>query len=386
MKLFYLSSKFGTGIFILLFLLIKQCNQAQAVTFKFNNDFYNIESKYLGFLNDDQDFLPSLYLLNNQPKQEIFNLREQVAKINYTALETTQPKLINHLIASLKKIQIQPINNNDLSPNNIPILAQSEFNDIYKDVYDFDIDLVENNEKTGIIKNSINTIIKQKIPHYVASFSNYQPSVNLLQGSVDNSWTRISSRVPQLLTFNSNNNHTRLEFDSRTPVNAKLEFNRQGNIYQWSEQALEGRWAEFDSPLDKLRNEVIFDFRNFQANHLNQHLSINSNIITTSQTTLFATITPQQYQSAYSINLQNNYPKSDSLKKLDQLLEQEKKEFQQQQNRILRKLEQEQKNRLEKAKRKQEMRIKQKQNELRIAKKIQENRHKNLQKEIINQK
>lgn len=339
MKLFYWSSRFGVGIFILLFLLIQECNQAQAVTFKLNNDYYSVNNNYLDFFIFNEASLSSIDLLNNQPKQAIFDFLEQPLKINVTALNITQPKLFNNLITSLKGLQWQKINYNNLSEANIPILGKTEFNNIYKDVYDFDINLVGSNENIGIIKTSIPTVIKQNIPNYVANWSNHQPNFNPLPiVPVDNSWTRISTKIPQLLAVNPNNNFTQPEFD----------------------------------------------YSNFQINRSNQNLPINlSNITTISQSAVFAT-TPQKYQSTYSINLQNNYPKSDSLKKIDKLLEQQKKELQQQQNRILRQIEQERRNRIKESQRQQDAINKKRANELKIAKQIQEKRQKNLEKGIIN--
>ncbi|BAU65810.1 hypothetical protein STA3757_32020 [Stanieria sp. NIES-3757] len=339
MRLFYWSSKFGLRILILLFLLIQECNQAQAVTFKLNNDYYSATDNYLGFLTFNEASLSSLDLLNNQPRQKIFDFLERPLKINLTTLNLTQPKLFNNLIASLKGLQFHKINYDNLSEAHIPILAKTEFNNLYKDVYDFDINLVENNENTGIIKTSMSTVIKQTIPNYVSNWSNHQPNFNPLPiVPVDNSWTRISTKIPQLLVVNPNNNFTKLECD----------------------------------------------YTNFQINRSNQNLPINlSNITTTSQSAVIA-IKPQKYQSNYSINLQNNYPKSDSLKKIDRLLEQQKEEFQQQQNRILRQLEQERRNRIKEAQRQQNAINKKRANELKIAKQIQDTRQKNLEKEIIN--
>jgi hypothetical protein len=345
MKLFYWSSKFCLGILILLFFWATKCNQAQAVTFKFNNDFDYLENNYLDFSAFELALSPSLYLLTNQPKEEFFDLLDQPFTINFTALETTKPKLINNLISSIKELRFQKIKTNNSSQANIPILPQSKFNNIYKDVYDFDIDLVEHNQNTGVRKNSISLVIKEKIPNYVANWSNHQPSLNTIVPA-DRSWTRISSELPKLVAVNPNNNYNKLEFNHK--------------------------------PSSSYSGAIV----DSGANRYNQNFSVNqSNIVTTSQPAVFS----QQYQSAYSINLQNSYHKSESLQELERLLEQQKKDNQKQQDIILKKIEQERKNRIKETQKKQEHLRKKRAIELKRAKQAQQKIQRNLQREIINQ-
>lgn len=317
MQLAFCSNKKSLGIFFLLFLLSGQIKQAQAVTFKLNNDYY-----YDNF-NFTEEF--SQQDLFDSTKHN-FAFLEQPTLISLINVETNQPNLIKNVLTSLKELEFKKLDNNFFQET-VPILERSGFDNIYKNVYDFDVDLVPHAKKIVINKNTDSNLNKQENPHYLANWNNNQIRQNSLPIlTADNSWTKAASTLPTLF---ANNNYSQLQFNRSTQ----------------------------NSPINL------------------------SKMVTISEQAVFAQTTPQRYQSTYLVN--KNKP--EALKKLEISLEQQEKEMAKQQNRILKQIQQNQIRLKKEAERKQEELRKKREQELKRIKQIQDKRQKNLQREIANQ-
>jgi hypothetical protein len=355
MNLLYRSSRFLLGISLVLFFWTKGSNQAQAVTFKLNDNSSDFQVDYSRFPLFKRDIVQPLYLLDYQLKSENFEAVDRFIEIHLANLETIQPQLLNYLISSIQELKLQRNNNYDnLSQANIPILQQVEISNLYKDVYDFDIDLVERNEATLLKNTTINTVVKQATPNYLTTnWSNNQiilKSVPLI--AADNGWTNSYSQLPSLLTTN--------------------------NYYNYSGSQL--RSSDFNSVIHQNLPRVAW------SNNNQNSLSVNNtqNSFNAAQQTVFVSPTVQQYQLNSSIQNKFGFQKPESLQRLDEILEKQQEYLKKQQEKILEQIKKEQETRRKKIEKEQEELRKKREKQLDLAQKFQEQRQEKLKQEIEN--
>ena len=169
--------KFLTGTSLLLFLGIIFDNIAVASTLnrqenniydleklsnfslKFNDDIYNQLEKEI--LNQKADFSEYIDLIDNSSNQKEYTLRAEL-NILVQSQTNSEENLWNSFLNTLSQLEFESFSVNSSPLVNIPVLPQVNYRNIYKDVYDFDINLANSPSTTTLSRRVPKTTIKNK--------------------------------------------------------------------------------------------------------------------------------------------------------------------------------------------------------------------------------
>lgn len=271
--------------------------------------------------------------------QELFLAPETEIQVQIGS-DGEEGSLLDYIIGAFSNLQINTINNNSFTNPDVAILPQVAYEDIYRGLYDFDVDVTANPNPSAVAPRSANNSIPEEYLITQESVRNYNPRTFTSSGAIGNQndlllpteYTRSLSEV-----FGGS---TTPREENSTPTNSFL-----------STPSLSG--GNVDSPLGNYVYEDV-------STRINQILSQNTDVFLNTEE--IEVESNYRYMSASDkFNAQKD-PMQQELE--EELLEREQRRKEKMQN-IRRKLQQEQRQREMKRRREQVRITKQRNNRLR---------------------
>ena len=162
---------------------------------EFNPDLYTPLEEALrlnhGFFED----IGWIYSESNEENK--YNSKVELNILTTSQTDTGEENLFEYFVTSLRQLEFDSFVANSSSSFVIPILPQVSYSNIYKDVYDFDIDLANSSQvRTTSRRLPRNTVKTQTLPNNKYFYSYFQGRTNYNYSSFDN-------QLPSIKNINS---------------------------------------------------------------------------------------------------------------------------------------------------------------------------------------
>ena len=161
---------------------------------KFNQDISNPLEEVLRL---NYGFFEDIDLIDSEVNANKYDFQAKLNILTKSQTDTGGENLFEYFVTSLRQLEFDSFVASSSSPSAIPILPQVSYSNIYKDVYDFDVNLANSSQVRTISRRlPRNAIRTQTLPNNKYFYSYFQGRTNSNYSSFDN-------QLPSIKNINS---------------------------------------------------------------------------------------------------------------------------------------------------------------------------------------
>lgn len=256
---------------------------------------------------------------------------ETVIKILVQSQEDKEQKLLESLLVSLKQLELTRFSEDNSSPATIATLPQVDYRNLYKDVYDFDIELTSPSasQPQSPNRNAPRSILTVRQPRNLKSFTSY------FQGNKKFNYPSFENK-----SINKNNTYASLLASPKdsVPLKPSLTDLVSSSLSDSSFSTTSNNFSSSQNRINTLNNLNNLESSNYNAQPENEDNSQLGNDVQA----IYLPSTQVEIYQVTNFNVPSplsSYQKPEHQEELDKILEKQEKKQQKQREKISRKLE-----------------------------------------------